>query len=61
MPRQQPLNRPMGERALKLMVVLLCTINAAIWLFYTESTMMAMLWGATAVGFIVWILDDIRR
>ena len=51
----------MGERALKLMVVLLCTINAAIWFLYTQSTWMGLAWGGTAVGFLFWIADDIRR
>ena len=51
----------MGNRALKLMVILLCCINAAMWLFYTESPLMAMVWGGVAVGFFVWILDDMRR
>lgn len=50
-----------GTRALKLMVVLLCTINSAMWLLYTESPMMAALWSATALGFLFWILDDARR
>ena len=39
----------MGERALKLMVVLLSGLNAAIWFYYTESTMMAILWAGTAL------------
>jgi hypothetical protein len=51
----------MGERALKLMVVLLCTINAATWFLYTESTLMGLGWAAIAVGFVVWIALDIRR
>ena len=51
----------MGERALKLMVVLLCTLNAAIWTLYTESTLMGILWGGTAVAFILWIADDVRN
>lgn len=51
----------MGERALKLMVVLLSGVNAAIWFYYTQSTMMGILWAGTALGFIVWILDDVRR
>lgn len=51
----------MGERALKLMVVLLCAINCAVWLLYTESRMMAIAWGGIAIGFVVWILDDVRR
>jgi membrane protein YdbS with pleckstrin-like domain len=50
-----------GNRALKLMVILLCGINSAMWLFYTESPLMAIVWGAVAVGFFVWIIDDIRR
>jgi D-alanyl-lipoteichoic acid acyltransferase DltB (MBOAT superfamily) len=51
----------MGERALKFMVVVLCCINALIWFYYTESTMMGILWGGTALGFIIWIADDVRR
>ena len=51
----------MGERALKLMVVLLSGLNAAIWFYYTESTMMGIVWAGTALAFIIWILDDIRR
>jgi hypothetical protein len=51
----------MGERALKLLVVLLCSVNAAMWLVYTESPFMATLWGGTALGFAFWIADDMRR
>jgi membrane protein YdbS with pleckstrin-like domain len=51
----------MGERALKFMVVLLSTINAAIWFYYTQSTMMGIAWAACAAGFLIWIADDIRR
>ncbi len=51
----------MGVRALKLMVVLLCGINAAVWLLYTESPVMAMLWLATAIAFVFWIAADIRN
>jgi uncharacterized membrane protein YoaT (DUF817 family) len=51
----------MGNRLLKVAVVILCGINAAMWELYTESPFMAMLWGATAIAFIVWIADDIRR
>jgi membrane protein YdbS with pleckstrin-like domain len=51
----------MGERALKFLVVLLCAINAAVWLMYTESPVMAMLWAGTGVGMLVWIGDDVRR
>lgn len=51
----------MGERALKFMVVLLSGINAAIWFYYTESTMMGILWAGTAAAFLIWIADDVRR
>lgn len=51
----------MGERALKFVVVLLCAVNSAVWLLYTESRFMSLLWGGTAVGFLVWIADDVRR
>ena len=50
-----------GTRALKLMVILLSCINAAMWLFYTESALMAMVWGGVAIAFFVWIIDDMRR
>jgi hypothetical protein len=51
----------MGTRLLKVTVVLLCCINTAMWELYTESTMMALLWGATALAFVIWIVDDVRR
>jgi len=51
----------MGNRILKVAVVLLCCVNTAMWELYTESTLMALLWGAIAVAFVVWIVDDIRR
>lgn len=51
----------MGERALKLMVILLSSINAVTWLMYTESTFMATVWGGTALGFVYWIIADMRR
>jgi membrane protein YdbS with pleckstrin-like domain len=52
---------PVGDRLLKVAVVLLCTINAAMWEFYTEATLMALLWAATAIAFVIWIAKDIRR
>ena len=52
---------PLGTRVLKLMVILLCTINALMWEFYTESTFMAILWGGIAIAFVIWIIDDVRR
>jgi uncharacterized membrane protein YoaT (DUF817 family) len=51
----------MGNRLLKVAVVILCGINAAMWELYTESPIMALLWGAIAIAFVVWIADDIRR
>jgi uncharacterized membrane protein YoaT (DUF817 family) len=51
----------MGTRLLKVTVVILCSINAVMWEFYTESTMMALLWAATALAFVIWIADDVRR
>ena len=51
----------MGNRFLKMLVVLLCSINAVMWQIYTESPLMATLWAGTAVGFVFWIIDDIRR
>jgi membrane protein YdbS with pleckstrin-like domain len=50
-----------GNRALKLMVILLCSINAAMWEFYTESRIMALVWVAVAIAFVAWIIDDMRR
>ena len=51
----------MGNRVLKLMVILLCSINALTWELYTESRIMAILWAAIVVAFIIWIIDDMRR
>ena len=52
---------PIGNRLLKVAVVFLCTVNALMWEFYTESRIMAIVWAAIAVGFIFWIIDDMRR
>jgi hypothetical protein len=51
----------MGDRLLKVAVVILCSINAAMWELYTEAPFMAALWAATAIGFVIWIAKDIRR
>jgi membrane protein YdbS with pleckstrin-like domain len=51
----------MGERLLKVAVVLLCSINAAMWEFYTHSPVMAAVWATTAAAFVVWIAKDMRR
>lgn len=55
------LSPSVGNRLLKVAVVILCGINAVMWEFYTESTVMAGLWAATAVAFAIWIADDVRR
>jgi hypothetical protein len=51
----------MGNRLLKVAVVMLCAINSAMWELYTESPIMALLWGGIAIAFVFWIADDIRR
>jgi len=51
----------MGDRLLKVAVVVLCTINAAMWEVYTESTVMAVLWAGVAVAFVIWIGKDMKR
>ena len=51
----------MGDRLLKVAVVFLCSINAAMWELYTESTIMALLWAVNAIAFVVWIAKDIHR
>jgi len=50
-----------GTRLLKVAVVFLCSVNAVMWEYYTQSRMMAILWAAIAVGFVVWIVNDMRR
>lgn len=50
-----------GDRLLKVAVVILCSINAAMWEFYTESATMAIVWGAIAIAFVVWISKDMKR
>ena len=50
-----------GDRLLKLAVVMLCSINAVMWEFYTESRVMALVWAATATAFVIWIGKDMRR
>jgi len=51
----------MGDRLLKVAVVILCSINAAMWELYTEAPVMAGIWAATAIGFVVWIVKDMKR
>jgi membrane protein YdbS with pleckstrin-like domain len=52
---------PLSNRLLKLMVILLCSINALMWKYYTESTFMAIIWAGIAIAFVFWIIDDLRR
>jgi hypothetical protein len=51
----------MGNDLLRIAVVILSTINAVMWEFYTESTIMALVWAALAIAFLVWTLRDIRN
>jgi membrane protein YdbS with pleckstrin-like domain len=50
-----------GDRLLKVGVVILCSINAAMWEFYTQSTVMALFWAAIAIAFAIWIAKDMNR
>jgi membrane protein YdbS with pleckstrin-like domain len=50
----------MGNDLLKIAVVILSSINAVMWEFYTESTFMALVWAAIAVIFVVWTARDIK-
>jgi hypothetical protein len=51
----------MGESLLKFTVILLSTVNASVWEFYTESRLMALVWIAVAIAFAYWMADDLRR
>ncbi len=50
----------MGNDLLKIAVVILSSINAVMWEFYTESTFMAVIWAAIAIAFAMWAVRDIR-
>ena len=50
-----------GTRLLKVAVVFLCAVNTVMWEYYTQSRMMAILWAGIAVGFVIWIVKDMRR
>jgi hypothetical protein len=50
----------MGNDLLRIAVVILSTINAVMWEFYTESTFMALVWAAIAIVFVVWTAREIR-
>jgi len=45
----------------KFAVVLLSSINAVLWEVYTEAPVMAAIWAAIAVWFIVWMVRDARN
>jgi hypothetical protein len=49
-----------GNDLLKFAVILLSTVNAVMWEFYTESTFMAIVWVAIAIAFGVWVARDMR-
>jgi hypothetical protein len=49
-----------GTTLTRLAVVLLSTVNAIMWEVYTESPVMAGIWAAIAIGFLVWIVYDSR-
>ncbi len=51
----------MGNNLLRIAVVILSTINAFMWEFYTESTIMALGWAAIAISFLVWTMREIRN
>ena len=51
----------MGNDLLKIAVVILSSINAVMWEFYTESTLMAVIWAAIAVSFLVWTIREVRN
>ena len=51
----------MGNDLLRIAVVILSSINAVMWKFYTESTFMAVIWAAIAIAFAVWTVRDIRH
>jgi hypothetical protein len=50
----------MGNDLLRIAVVILSTINAVMWEFYTESTFMALVWVAIAITFAVWTVRSVR-
>jgi membrane protein YdbS with pleckstrin-like domain len=56
-----PAYSAIGNRLLKVAVILLCCVNALMWEYYTESRMMAIMWAGIAVAFVLWIVDDLRR
>jgi hypothetical protein len=50
-----------GNVLTKFAVVLLSSINAVLWEVYTEAPVMAAVWAAIAVWFVIWIVRDRNR
>ncbi len=50
----------MGNDLLRIAVVILSSINAVMWEFYTQSTFMAVIWATIAVTFLVWTFREMR-
>ena len=50
-----------GNVLTRFAVVLLSSINAVLWEVYTEAPVMAAVWAAIAVWFIIWIIRDARN
>ena len=50
-----------GNVLTKFAVVFLSSINAVLWEVYTEAPVMAAVWAAIAVWFIIWIIRDARN
>lgn len=61
--RRQPRGEAasLGNALLRVAVVFLCSVNAVMWEVYTEAPVMATLWGAIAVSFVVWMIYDARH
>ena len=65
--------RPRGHRAdvigagdvgnflTRLAVVLLSSVNAVLWEVYTRAPVMAAIWAAIAIAFVVWMVRDAKR
>jgi membrane protein YdbS with pleckstrin-like domain len=51
----------LSNALLRAAVVLLCSVNAVMWEVYTEAPVMATLWAAVAVGFVIWMIYDARH
>jgi membrane protein YdbS with pleckstrin-like domain len=50
-----------GDILTKLTVVLLSSVNAAMWWVYTESRLMGAVWAVIAIIFAVWMKRDAAR